>query len=119
MFLGFIIFIAGYGIFYWGAHHFPGVDCPGPDPNACRQSLGTVFGIPASWQLSQGTPIQLKGIGGAGGSGSTSGSGAGSGSTNQPTAPAKPNPVKTVYCTICCSTSPLRLFGVPCPGCNC
>ena len=30
-----------------------------------------------------------------------------------------PGTVKSVYCSICCNTSPLRLFGVSCPGCNC
>jgi hypothetical protein len=65
MFLGFLIFIGGYGIFYWGAHHFPGVDCPNcPSGDCCRQSLEDVFGIPSAWKISNGWPIKLKGLGG-------------------------------------------------------
>jgi hypothetical protein len=47
----------GYAIFYWGIHHFPGVDCK--SDSGCRISLIDALGIPAKWNIPKGRPVQL------------------------------------------------------------
>jgi hypothetical protein len=53
MIFGVGIGIIGYSIFYWGIHHFPGVD------GGERYSLFTLLGIPQAWGLSKGGQIGL------------------------------------------------------------
>lgn len=56
---GVAMIVLGYAVFYWGLHHFPGVDCPCPDtpcPN-CRHSLLVILGLD-SFKIPQGAPIQ-------------------------------------------------------------
>jgi hypothetical protein len=43
----------GYAVFYWGVHHFPGID------GGQRYSLFTVLGIPQAWGMSKVGPIGL------------------------------------------------------------
>jgi hypothetical protein len=45
--------VFGYAIFYWGLHHFPGVD------GGQRYSLFTLLGIPTAWGLVKGQPVGL------------------------------------------------------------
>jgi len=42
--IGVAMIVVGYAIFYWGLHHFPGVDCP-EGGSKCRHSLVTVLGL--------------------------------------------------------------------------
>jgi hypothetical protein len=53
MILGVGIGVFGYALFYWGLHHFPGVD------GGQRYSLFTVLGIPQAWGMKKGGKIQL------------------------------------------------------------
>jgi hypothetical protein len=61
MILGFALIVAGYSVFYWGIHHFPGVDCPAKDGGAkgCRYSLLDVLGVPQSWGIQKGSPLMI------------------------------------------------------------
>lgn len=60
MILGFILVAGGYAVFYWGIHHFPGVDCPDNAGGCtCRYSLFDLLGVPSTWQITKGTPLQL------------------------------------------------------------
>jgi len=56
---GITLIVLGYAILYWGIHHFPGVDCPGQDPNACRISLVTALGLDR-FGIAHGGPFQFK-----------------------------------------------------------
>ena len=58
MILGFGLIVIGYAVFYWGLHHFPGVDCPGDDSSKCRHSLMTLLGMDL-FGIKQGTPVQF------------------------------------------------------------
>lgn len=42
---GIALVVGGYAVFYWGLHHFKGVDCPENDPTHCRHSLFTLLGL--------------------------------------------------------------------------
>lgn len=57
MLFGIWLSAVGYAIFYWGIHHFPGVDCK--SAGGCRISLIDALGIPTSWNIPKGTPVQL------------------------------------------------------------
>jgi len=59
MILGIGLIVVGYSVLYWGLHHFPGVDCPGEDPHACRYSLVTLLGLD-HFGIGKGTPFQFK-----------------------------------------------------------
>lgn len=72
MVFGFAFIAVGYSIFYWGLHHFCGLDCPtGKMPNGqtnnnpcnCRYSLIDLLGIPRYFGISGGNPLQV-GLGG-------------------------------------------------------
>jgi cell division septation protein DedD len=77
--VGYAFVVFGYAVFYWGVHHFPGVDCE--TQNGCRYSLWDVMGVPSSWQISHGTPIQINP--------------GGSASASTPTQPQTPSNAKT------------------------
>jgi hypothetical protein len=51
--LGIGVGVFGYALFYWGVHHFPGVD------GGQRYSLFTVLGIPQAWGLAKGGQVGL------------------------------------------------------------
>ena len=53
MIFGIGITVVGYAVFYWGLHHFPGVD------GGKRYSLFTLLGIPESWGLTPGGQVGL------------------------------------------------------------
>lgn len=53
MIFGIGLGVIGYAIFYWGVHHFPGID------GGQRYSLFTVLGIPEAWQMSKGGKVGL------------------------------------------------------------
>lgn len=53
MILGIGIGVFGYAVFYWGVHHFPGVD------GGKRYSLITLLGIPEAWHVSKGGKVGL------------------------------------------------------------
>lgn len=57
MIFGIGLFTIGYAVWYWGLHHFPYVDCP--TKNGCRYSLFDVLGVPPSWGLIHGKPVQM------------------------------------------------------------
>jgi hypothetical protein len=57
MLFGIWLSAAGYAIFYWGIHHFPGVDCK--SAGGCRISLIDALGIPVGWKIPKGQPLQL------------------------------------------------------------
>ena len=63
---GIALMVFGYAVFYWGLHHFPGVDCPKGAPNHCRYSLLVLLGInkgpnkSAGFNIPEGAPIQFK-----------------------------------------------------------
>lgn len=48
MIVGIGIGVFGYALFYWGIHHFPGVD------GGKRYSLVTLLGIPEAWGMTKG-----------------------------------------------------------------
>lgn len=47
----------GYAVFYWGVHHFPGIDCH--SSQGCRISLLDALGIPSKWNIPKGQPVEL------------------------------------------------------------
>lgn len=53
MILGIGVGVFGYAVFYWGVHHFPGMD------GGQRYSLLTLLGIPQGWQMAKGKQIGL------------------------------------------------------------
>lgn len=53
MILGIGIGVVGYAVFYWGVHHFPGID------GGKRYSLITLLGIPEAWHVAQGGQVGL------------------------------------------------------------
>lgn len=57
MLLGIWFSAVGYAIFYWGIHHFAGVDCNAK--SGCRISLIDALGIPTGWKIPKGQPFQL------------------------------------------------------------
>lgn len=57
MLLGIWFSAVGYAIFYWGIHHFAGVDCNAK--SGCRISLIDALGIPTGWNIPKGQPFQL------------------------------------------------------------
>jgi len=58
MIFGVWLSAVGYAIFYWGLHHFPGIDCK--SKNGCRISLIDALGIPSAWNIPKGQPIQIQ-----------------------------------------------------------
>lgn len=93
MIFGFALFVLGYTLFYWGIHHFPGMN---------RYSLWTLFGFSVitpgggviqgslypKLELPEGIPFYWKTQGGTVPTPST-------GTGKQPTTPAKPAPKKS------------------------
>lgn len=59
MILGFALVAVGYSVFYWGIHHYCGVDCSNKDPCSCRHSLIELLGIPKNWNVPGGKPVFL------------------------------------------------------------
>lgn len=53
MILGIGIGVVGYALFYWGVHHFPGVD------GGNRYSIITLLGIPEAWGVAKGGQVGL------------------------------------------------------------
>lgn len=53
MILGIGAGVFGYALFYWGLHHFPGID------GGQRYSLFTLLGVPQSWGLAKGGEVGL------------------------------------------------------------
>ena len=53
MILGIGVGVFGYAVFYWGIHHFPGLD------GGQRYSLFTLLGIPQAWGLAKGGQVGL------------------------------------------------------------
>lgn len=53
MIIGIGIGVVGYAVFYWGLHHFPGID------GGKRYSLFTLLGIPEAWGLAKGGQVGL------------------------------------------------------------
>jgi hypothetical protein len=56
MMFGVALVVLGYAVFYWGLHHFVGVDCPNNEN--CRYSLTQVLGIDK--YIGRGTPVAIK-----------------------------------------------------------
>jgi hypothetical protein len=42
--IGVAMIVIGYAVFYWGLHHFSGVDCP-EGGTKCRHSLVTLLAL--------------------------------------------------------------------------
>lgn len=53
MILGIGIGVVGYALFYWGLHHFPGID------DGKRYSLPTLLGIPEAWGIARHGQVGL------------------------------------------------------------
>lgn len=60
MIFGVGLLVFGYAVFYWGIHHFQGVDCPAINGKAqnCRYSLTQVLGIDK--YIGMGPPVKFK-----------------------------------------------------------
>lgn len=83
MIMGIVFVVFGYSVFYWGLHHFPGVDCPSStgDSNSCRVSLWDALGVPSTWGITRGNPVQIN-----------------TGSNNNPLTPNPNNPPGNYGC---------------------
>jgi len=61
MIFGIVITLAGYSIFYWGVHHFPGWDCNAcpPKNDCCRYSLLELLGVPKAWGIAKYSSVGI------------------------------------------------------------
>jgi hypothetical protein len=55
MIIGISMIVVGYAVFYWGLHHFKGVDCP--DGQNCHYSVITLLGMD-KFHIPHGAPVQ-------------------------------------------------------------